>query len=107
MGRHALAARCSILAVSLIALLSLATTRSAAQGGPCTSGTTVCVKTWQQDTGVDGVCSGCAYRTGLNLSEGSLVANNLNTFGELCSQQLDGQVYAQPLVATGRHNPKR
>ena len=107
MGRRALSVRFSILAVSLLSLLSLTATHSAAQGGPCTSATTICITTWQQDTGVDGVCSGCSYRTGLNLSEGSLVANNLNTFGELCSQQLDGQVYAQPLVATGRHNPKR
>lgn len=57
---------------------------------PGTSG--VSVLTWQYDTG----------RTGQNLSEGALVYNSLGTssFGQRCSVQLDGQVYAQPLVVT-------
>ncbi|MGA8764393.1 MAG: hypothetical protein WB562_16115 [Candidatus Sulfotelmatobacter sp.] len=47
--------------------------------------------TWQNDT----------HRTGRNLSEGALVAplSGIN-FGQLCNIQLDGQIYAQPLVET-------
>ena len=57
----------------------------------CGSGT-VCVTTWQNDN----------YRTGQNLSEGTLLYSNLlgSSFGQLCSTLLDGQVYSQPLVAT-------
>jgi len=101
MRNYGITVRCCVVVVSLLTILSLATTHSTAQTGPCTSATSICVTTWQQDTNVDGVCSGCSYRTELNLSEGSLVASNLSTFGELCSQQLDGQIYGQPLVATG------
>jgi|ERR1019366_1399426 hypothetical protein len=50
------------------------------------------VLTWQNDNG----------RTGQNLNEGVLVYNSLGTssFGQRCSLQLDGQVYAQPLIVT-------
>lgn len=90
-----------VAVVAVILFLCFPTTPASAQSGPCTSATSVCITTWQQDTNVSGVCNGCSYRTGLNLSESSLVAGNLNTFGKLCSEQLDGQIYAQPLVATG------
>ena len=55
--------------------------------------TGVTVSTWQYNT----------HRTGQNPNETVLLYNNLSTsnFGQLCSQQLDGQVYAQPLVVTG------
>jgi hypothetical protein len=48
------------------------------------------VTTWQSNT----------HRTGENVHEGQLLYNTLNksTFGQLCAQQLDGQVYPQPLV---------
>jgi hypothetical protein len=61
----------------------------------------VCVTTWQQDTGTD-IGSGYSYRTGQNLSESVITAGNIttDTFGKLCSANLDGQVYAQPLVVT-------
>lgn len=57
----------------------------------CATGTT-CVLTWQYDN----------HRSGQNLTEGSLLYNNLTSshFGQLCSLQVDGQVYAQPLVVT-------
>jgi hypothetical protein len=50
------------------------------------------VLTWQNDN----------YRTGDNLNETVLTYNsiNKNTFGQLCSTKLDGQVYSQPLVVT-------
>lgn len=53
----------------------------------------VSVTTYQDDT----------YRTGQNLNGGSLVksGNSIPNLHKLCaSQQLDGQVYAQPLVVT-------
>jgi len=55
-------------------------------------GTGVCVLTWHNDT----------YRTGQNLNESALTYNSINkdTLGQRCSVGLDGQVYAQPLVAT-------
>ena len=57
---------------------------------PGSTGTSVV--TWQNDNA----------RTGQNLKEGTLVYNTLSksNFGQLCSVQLDGQVYAQPLVIT-------
>ena len=50
------------------------------------------VTTWQNDT----------YRSGNYPQESTLLYNKLNrlNFGQLCAQQLDGQVYAQPLVVT-------
>ena len=65
----------------------------------CESGTT-CVLTWQQDT--PSICTGCAYRTGQNLTETKVTYQNITSdnFGQLCYAVLDGQVYAQPLVAT-------
>src|SRR5271166_1843072 len=61
---------------------------------------TVCVTTWQQDTGVPSVAPGYAYRTGQNLNESTITYSSIvsDNFGQLCSAQLDGQVYAQPLV---------
>jgi hypothetical protein len=75
--------------------------RSSAQFCPTTK---VCVLTWQQDTGTD-IGAGYSYRTGQNLKENTITAeafaNNPNLdFGQLCSAQLDGQVYAQPLIVT-------
>ena len=57
----------------------------------CPTGT-VCVTTWQNDT----------YRTGDNLSESAITPSSIQTdnFGQRCAAQLDGQVYAQPLVVT-------
>jgi hypothetical protein len=81
---------------------TVAVSRSAAQSTPCQSGTgKVCVLTWQQDTGVN-ICAGCAYRTGQNLEESVLTPTSILTdsFGQLCSASLDGQVYAQPLIVS-------
>ena len=77
-------------AAALFFLLAVATTSSIAQT-LCATGT-VCVTTWQNDNG----------RTGDNLNEGILTASSITggNFGQLCSASLDGQVYAQPLVAT-------
>ena len=77
-----------LLALSLRVLLgisSAATAHGLGNGG-------VNVLTWHNDT----------YRTGENLSESVLTYNTIskNTFGQLCSQQLDGQVYSQPLAVT-------
>jgi hypothetical protein len=82
-----------VLAVSLIGLVCFAAAPAAAQ--LCSTG--LCVTAWQQDT--PSLCTGCAYRTGANLTE--TVINNSSiqsNFGQLCSASLDGQVYAQPLV---------
>ncbi|MFZ0285810.1 MAG: hypothetical protein WAL32_11325 [Terriglobales bacterium] len=53
---------------------------------------TVTVTTWQNDN----------YRSGENTRESKLLYSTLNkrNFGQLCSTQLDGQVYAQPLIST-------
>jgi len=55
--------------------------------------TGVAMTTWQNDQ----------HRTGRNLNEGSLVSvsGQLPGFSLLCNAQLDGQVYAQPLIETG------
>src|ERR1700733_5369371 len=77
-----------LLALSLGILLGI--TSAAAGQGLGNGG--VNVLTWHNDT----------YRTGENLNESVLTYNTIskNTFGQLCSQQLDGQVYSQPLVVT-------
>jgi hypothetical protein len=75
----------------------------------CTSSTSVCVTTWQQDTGVPDITAGGVYRTGENLMESTIVATtfNNNGFGQICTTDkaiggpLDGQVYAQPLARMG------
>ncbi len=58
------------------------------------------VTTWQQDT--PAICTNCVYRTGANLTENKLVYGTLtpNTFGQLCSYAVDGQVFGEPLVVT-------
>jgi len=89
-----------IPAVLVVVFLAFATAPSGAQT-LCPTGTgTICVLTWQQDT--PSICTGCAYRTGQNLSESAITYSSITTdrFGRLCSVQLDGQVYAQPLVVT-------
>ena len=64
------------------------------------NGNTVCVLTWQQDTGTD-MTAGYAYRTGQNLNDSITSSSfNNNGFGQKCLANLDGQVYAQPLVVT-------
>jgi hypothetical protein len=59
------------------------------------------VTTWHQD--IPAICTGCVYRTGQNLSESTITIANVpdTTFGQHCYyDQLDGQVYGQPLVVT-------
>lgn len=72
-----------------------------AQSQICNQG--VCVKTWQQDTGTT-TPPGFSYRTGENLRESIITPASFHQqdfdFGQLCSAQLDGQIYGQPLVAT-------
>jgi hypothetical protein len=82
-----------VLAASLAGLFLIAAVPATAQ--LCATG--LCVTAWQQDT--PSLCSGCAYRTGANLTE--TVINNSSiqngTFGQLCSASLDGQVAGPPL----------
>jgi hypothetical protein len=96
MGRGLERFQVRALAFSLVSLMWLAA--PAAAQTLCSTG--LCVTAWQQDT--PSLCSGCAYRTGANLTE--TVINNSSiqngTFGQLCSASLDGQVYAQPLVVS-------
>jgi hypothetical protein len=91
--------RCGLTSISfsvtlsaLIAAVGLSTT-CLAQLCPTNQ---VCVTTWQQDTGTD-VGAGFAYRTGENLQEGTITPTTIRqpnfNFGQLCSVQLDGQVY--------------
>ena len=67
----------------LLGIASVAAAQGLGSGG-------VNVLTWQDDT----------YRTGDNLNESTITYSTITTdnFGQLCSVQLDGQVYAQPLV---------
>ncbi len=75
--------------IAVAVFLALASAPSSTQT-PCSSG--ICVLTWQNDT----------YRTGDNLSETTITPSSITTdnFGKLCSANLDGQVFAQPLVVT-------
>jgi len=63
-------------------------------------GSAINVTTWQQDT--PAICTGCVYRTGANLTENKLLYSSLtpNTFGQLCSYAVDGEVFGEPLVVT-------
>jgi hypothetical protein len=92
MGKHLVLLRFCVPAALAVVLVAVATAPSSAQN-PCSSG--VCVTTWHNDT----------YHTGDNLSESSITPSSITTdnFGQLCSASLDGQVYAQPLVATRGH----
>jgi hypothetical protein len=57
------------------------------------------VTTWHQDIPAD--CTGCVYRTGQNLQESAIQNPTPATFGKYCYyDQLDGQVFGQPLVVT-------
>jgi hypothetical protein len=71
-----------------VSILSLFCTLSSPAGAQ-----SVNVTTWQDNP----------HRTGEYVHESSLLYNTLSdlTFGQLCSSQLDGQVYAQPLVLAG------
>jgi hypothetical protein len=96
-----LGARQICLLAALILLFAVAARRSNAQSTPCQAGSGVCVLTWEQDTGVN-ICPGCAYRTGQNLQESVITPISIlsDGFGQLCSIQVDGQVYAEPLIVS-------
>jgi hypothetical protein len=102
MGTCCRIVRCFVFLALLALLLAVASAGAKAQTGPCSTGTGVCVLTWQQDTGLNTTCVGCVYHTGENLSEPTLTASVLQTqnFGVLCAASLDGQVFGQPLVVT-------
>jgi len=87
--------------LSLLIFMLATTSHLNAQSGSCQASGKMCTLTWQQDTTSE-VCSGCAYRTGENLSESTITPSSIQTdnFGQLCSYTVDGQVYAQPLVVT-------
>lgn len=101
MRRLALVGRmCALTVLSMLCLSAVTTPVAAFTQNLCQT-SHVCVTTWQQDTGT-GISTGYSYRTGQNLSESVITSSNITTdsFGQLCSQALDGQVYAQPLVVT-------
>jgi hypothetical protein len=101
MRKYSGASRCCLPGVLIFTSLTIAFWAIPASPQTlCLSG--VCVKTWQQDTPSE-VCAGCAYRTGENLQETTITTSSIQTdnFKQLCSQNLDGQAYAQPLVVTG------
>jgi hypothetical protein len=86
------------------AIFTLVTARPAA-GQTCGTGGNVCVQTWQADNGVTDIsCTGCAYRTGENLQESTITYSTIknDNFGVHCSVQVNGPVYAQPLVISLR-----
>src|SRR5579862_5168056 len=91
MGRYVTVVLFCVLAAFVVVLLAPA---SSAQS--FCSGTGVCVLTWQNDT----------YRTGDNLDESTITHGSIqnDNFGQLCLAQLDGQVFAQPLVVTNVTN---
>jgi hypothetical protein len=76
-----------IFVLAFVAILLVLLTPAHAQ-----LGASISVLTWHNDAG----------RTGQNLSETTLLYNNLSAsnFGQICSLPLDGQVYAQPLIVT-------
>jgi len=83
------------LSFSVLALMLAIAPQFAGQTFP------VNVTTWHQD--IPAICTGCIYRTGQNLQESTVTYSNLskNSFGQYCYyDQLDGQVYGQPLVVT-------
>ena len=103
MSRYSGRVRRCIFTVSIFMLSGLWFCKTPASAQTlCGSTYGLCVTTWQQDAPGE-VCSGCAYRTGENLSETTITPSSIQTdnFKQLCSQGLDGQVYAQPLVVTG------
>jgi LysM repeat protein len=83
-------------------LFALVGPNLSAQSQPCQVSGKICILTWQQDTASE-TCAGCVYRTGENLSESIVTYNNIqfNHFQQRCSANLDGQIYAQPLVVAG------
>jgi len=89
------------LLAALIVLFVGGSARLRAQSTPCQTAGKICILTWQQDAAGE-TCTGCAYRTGENLSEATITYSSIKTdsFGQLCSYHLDGQVYSQPLVVT-------
>jgi len=76
-------------AVCVLNVLALVLINPASMNAQSPVNPTYNVLTWQGDLG----------RTGMNLKEGNLVSP-LSGFGQLCHSDLDGQVYAQPLVVT-------
>jgi hypothetical protein len=100
---------CVLILVIVFAVLTLHFTAAAQQ--ICTSTTSVCVTTWQQDTGVPDVSAGGVYRTGQNLMESTIVATtfNNNGLGQICSTDtvpggpLDGQVYPASGAKRSQH----
>jgi hypothetical protein len=74
------------LVLSTVAVIAAMTVALSAQD-PASSHFSV--MTWQVDS----------HRTGRNLNEGTLISP-LTNFHQICNVQLDGQVYAQPLVVT-------
>jgi hypothetical protein len=93
-----------IPAVMLAVFLAVAAAPLIAQTVLCPAGT-ICVTAWQQDS--PSLCPGCAYRTGANLAETKITNSSIQNgnFGQLCSAQLNGQVYAQPLIVTNVQIP--
>lgn len=96
-----LSARPYGLCILLVLLFALSLKLTASSLCPATG--KMCVLTWQQDTSPTETCTGCVYRTGENLNENIVTFSNIitNNFQQLCSLNLDGQVYAQPLVVVG------
>jgi hypothetical protein len=70
MSKHWITER--FAATILLAVSLGASSRPLAAQALCATGT-VCVKAWQQDT--PSLCTGCAYRTGANLTE-TMITNS-------------------------------
>ena len=71
-----------VLSAALVVMTALSSAQDPGSTG-------VAIVTYQND----------AHRTGRNVNEATLVSP-LTGFGQLCNVQLDGQVYAQPLIET-------